>query len=99
MKISNPKILLALLIVVLAIAIISNVYIHLLFAAPGGSAYAVGFPVTYHIQYCGGYAPCYWSPFYLIGIIENIAFWLIASAIIFFGAKYLMGRKKKLSRI
>jgi len=95
MKRGNSKLLIIALIVVIAIAIISNVIVTRLWSSPGGSAYGTGFPVPYHDQFCGGYAPCYWAPIFQTALLEDILFWLVIFAIILFIAKYLKGRKKK----
>ncbi len=77
-KLMNPKSLVIALIVGIVITSLSG-FPRYAWSSPGGSAYDGGLPIPYHAQYCGGYAPCYWTAIYWIAFVEDLAFWVVVA--------------------
>lgn len=82
MKLNKLKILVISLIASAVLTVVSGIP-RFLWSSPGGSAYGSGFPLSYSIQYCGGYATCYWTTFSTISFLEDFfIYFVIALAIL-----------------
>ena len=91
MKLTKREILFISIAVGLAAAVVSGIP-RFLWSSPGGSAYGSGFPFSYYVQYCGGYSPCYWTPFSIVMFIADFAIYFIITMAILIVVAQLRSR-------
>ena len=88
MKPITVKLLIVALVSGIILTAVSGIPVRWLWSSPGGSAYGAGFPEAYVNEYCGGYAPCYWTPLYALALAEDVAFWFFIATAFLYALKW-----------
>lgn len=96
MKLSLLKIIFVSIVIGIAIALLLSIPVRWLWSSPGGSAYGIGFPLAYRVQYCGGYGPCYWANFTTwTYLAADLLLWIVVVAVALSAIGYYKTRKRK----